>query len=59
MISVSAFSHSRGGAKAMVGPNSRRSRRKVSGFSGKLQVKPIRMCIASENSELPIQAIGR
>jgi len=59
MISVSAFSHCRGGASAIVGPISRTSRRSVSGFSGKLTVNPTCMCTASENSELPTQAIGR
>ena len=59
VIAVSMFSQNRGGASAIVGPSSRRSRCSVSGFSGKLQVKAIHRCNASENNELPTQAIGR
>ena len=53
------FSQMRGGASAIVGPSSRRSRCTVSGRSGQLQVKPTSNVKTSENSDLPIHAIGR
>ena len=40
VTAVSVFSQKRGGASAIVGPSSRRSRVTVSGCSGKLQVNP-------------------
>ena len=56
---ASKFSHIRGGASAIVGPSSRKSRCTVCGLSGQLQVKPTTEARASENSESPIHAIGR
>ena len=53
------FSQIRGGAIAIVGPSSRRSRCTVSGRSGQLQVNPTSKVSTIENSELPIHAIGR